>query len=163
MFEIMPKLFIGSLEDCKTNKGNEDLFVVHACKEPCHRNFVGYSGKACQKDHPLYLSGGNSFNLYLNLVDPDKFEFIPQGIVREAVDTIHFHLCKGQSVLVHCNEGKSRAPSIIFLYMLKYGKLKVNKLPMMLNEFCVLYPTYNPRSGFMGFIKNNLEEYIYGK
>ncbi|EMO60011.1 hypothetical protein LEP1GSC161_0256 [Leptospira santarosai str. CBC1416] len=56
MIEIIPNLHIGNQSDYETNIANRhNWFVIHACKEPFHRNLLGYSGKGAPKEHPEYL------------------------------------------------------------------------------------------------------------
>ena len=37
MIEILPNLFVGSQEDEAAIRGQAGWFVIHACKEPYHR------------------------------------------------------------------------------------------------------------------------------
>ena len=56
MKEAYPNLFVGSQTDYESNpKMFDNWFVVHACKEPYHRNALGYTGRSAPKDSPYYL------------------------------------------------------------------------------------------------------------
>jgi hypothetical protein len=47
MVEIAKNLYIGSQDDYELNvKFQTDWFVIHACKEPYHRQALGYTGRA---------------------------------------------------------------------------------------------------------------------
>ena len=51
MIEIMHNLFIGSQSDYENIvKYESGWYVIHACKEPYHRQALGYSGRAVSKD-----------------------------------------------------------------------------------------------------------------
>lgn len=46
MIEVYPKLFVGNQQDYDlTVKTQADWRVVHACKEPYHRQALGYGGR----------------------------------------------------------------------------------------------------------------------
>lgn len=119
MIEIHPDLYIGDEHDYES-KGRDDLGGVwsHACKEPYHRQALGYTGRAAPKGHPEYLIARRENRLILNLVDAPDPAYLP----REIIDT---NLRTGNRVLVHCNEGLSRSPGIGLLYLAKY----TNRLP----------------------------------
>jgi len=56
MTEIHPNLFIGNENDYEFKvKNREGWNIIHACKEPCHRQTLGYSGRGAPKGHPEYL------------------------------------------------------------------------------------------------------------
>lgn len=70
MKEITKNLFIGSQEDYEQDvKFQPDWFVIHACKEPYHRQALGYTGRAAANTHPEYLIAERENRLILNLVD----------------------------------------------------------------------------------------------
>src|ERR1700758_5439925 len=110
MNRVHPRISIGDQSSCQ--RGTEDLLVVHACKIPCHQYIVGYT-KTLPKDHPYYLSYRDPWDLYLNLIDPPMPLFMEESfrIFLDAVDW-----WKGE-ILIHCNEGLSRAPSLALLAM----------------------------------------------
>lgn len=86
--------------------------VVHACKEPYHRQAVGYSGRACAKSHPEYLLAHRGNHLMLNLVDVDNLDWVSPIIVDEAINFIDVSLSQGMNVLIHCNRGMSRSAGL---------------------------------------------------
>ena len=56
MKEVYPNLFVGTELDYENNKALFDNWcVVHACKEPYHRNALGYTGRGAPKDSLYYL------------------------------------------------------------------------------------------------------------
>ena len=70
MKEVYPNLFVGSQTDYEFNpKLFDDWCVVHACKEPYHRNALGYISKGAPKDCPYYLFlYDEKHHLILNIV-----------------------------------------------------------------------------------------------
>ncbi len=105
MKEIVKNLFIGSQDDYELQvKSQNNWFVIHACKEPYHRQALGYTGRAASKDHPEYLIAKRKNRLILNLVDVDNPAYISELIIDEAIKNIVENVGK-RNVLLHCNQG----------------------------------------------------------
>jgi len=162
VIEIHPNLFIGNEYDYESKVRYESGWcVVHACKEPYHRQVLGYSGKAAPKTHPEYLIARRGNRLILNLVDAPNPAYIPKEIVDAALEFIGTSLAAGNKVLVHCNEGYSRSASIGLLFLAKNtGKLPKGDFLTVEAAFRSIYPPYNPKSGMRGFMIGNWNEYV---
>lgn len=126
MIEIHPNLFVGSLADYQNLTTQSQWKVVQACKEPCHRDALGYKTQDAPKNHPEHLVAYRDNRIILNLVDSDNFHVLPQNIkddinfiVETAIQFIHVNI-QYFPVLIHCNWGMSRSPSIALLYLKKY-------------------------------------------
>src|ERR1700688_3863146 len=110
MIEVHHNLFVGSQDDEVFIRGQGGWFVIHACKEPYHRQALGYTGRAASKDHPEYLMARRDARLILNLVDVDNVSFISPLIIDAALEAIATNIAN-EKVLVHCNQGQSRSPT----------------------------------------------------
>lgn len=142
----------------------ENWAAVHACKEPFHRMALQYTGRGCPKDHPDYLYSKRPGNrLALNMVDAPKPEFFAKSMIDKALDFIEQKLGEGLKVLVHCNEGFSRSPSLCLLYLIKHGIITGETLEDCEAEFLKVYPEYNPGNGIREFVKMNFKEYSNAK
>ena len=118
MKEIIKNLYIGNADDYEQYvKGKDNCSIVHACKEPYYRKALGYSGRSVLSNHPEYLIAVRVNRLILNLIDPPNLNFIPKEIIDKALTFIDENLKRNRKVLVHCNQGESRSPSIGMLYM----------------------------------------------
>lgn len=161
MIEIYPNLFVGHQGDYEYQvKGQEGWAVVHACKEPYHRQLLGYRGRGATKEHPEYLYAERGNRLYLNLVDADDPAYIPKQIIDKAIAFIHAKLGEGLKVLVHCNQGESRSPGIGLLYVLRHtDALPKTSLEDTFAKFSQIYPGFHPSGGISGFITERWEEY----
>jgi hypothetical protein len=114
MRKVMQNLFVGNEVDYETNVRNDNSWaVVHACKEPYHRQALGYSGRGAPKGHPEYLIAKRGTRLILNMVDADNPAYIPKEIIDAALQFIHEQLASGKKVLVHCNQGASRSAPLL--------------------------------------------------
>lgn len=151
MIEILPNLFIGTAFDYENDVKDVDGWaVVHAAKEPYHRQLLGYTGRAAAKDHPEYLMAKRGDRLFLNLIDAPMVDFIPKEVIEAALNFISEKISEGKKVLVHCNLGESRAPTIGMLYMVKAGSFGKD-FPTVVKEFKKIYPKYDPGVGMADF------------
>jgi hypothetical protein len=101
LHRVTDKLFYGDLT--AGHRATTDMAVVHACKDPCHKNAVGYQ-KSLDSGHPNYFSRERGAHLYLNMVDPPVPLFKPETfkIFFEFVDR---HIAE-RPVVIHCNQGR---------------------------------------------------------
>lgn len=161
MIEIFPNLFIGTEQDYERQvRGQHDWMIVHACKEPYHRNELGYTSRGAPKGHPEYLIARRANRLILNLVDAPDPAYIPKEIIDAALEFIHKGLSESHKVLVHCNLGESRSPSIGLLYLAIYTDKLSKDFSLAEQAFRNIYPAYNPRAGMRGFLAENWKHYL---
>lgn len=173
MIEVFPNLFVGAAPDLMyaagpggADSGNvaPGWFIISAAKEPWHREALGYKERGAPKDHHEYLVASRPGRLILNLVDVEDPAYIRDEIVTTAIAKIDEALDAGDKVLLHCNQGHSRAPSLALLWM-RWGE----KSPLgpflakltpdeAMTAFGVRYPTYAPAGGMAGFIRNHWEQ-----
>ena len=165
MIAIHLNLYVGNQGDYEYQvNGQNGWAVVHACKEPYHRQLLGYTTRGAPKNHPEYLFGEHGNRLYLNLVDAPDPAYIPKQIIDKAIEFIHEKLAEGLKVLVHCNQGESRSPGIAFLYLLQYTDvLPKALLEGALARFKQIYPAFYPSGGISGFVAAHWKEYAVGR
>ncbi|EOW3713454.1 hypothetical protein ACOW3S_004096 [Vibrio fluvialis] len=152
MQEIHERVIVTNDQSCST--GNANLAVVHACKSPCHQRAVGYRGKL-DNSHPNYLVLEKENDLFLNIIDPPVPLFKPP-LFSAFLNFSNKHWKQGKKLLIHCNQGESRAPSLAMLFLAKgisvipdasYAEARV--------EFEKLYPRYNPGKGIQEYFSKN--------
>jgi len=159
MQEIYKNIFIGTDQECNFNN-SLDWAIVHACKNPCHVQSVGYRG-SLPSTHPNYLVLEKGTHLYLNMVDMEK-ELSPiytHPIMKSAMAFIEKHIAS-QKILIHCNQGLSRSPSIALLYLATKGVIANDSYAVALAEFQKLYPFFNPGRGIALYMNNNWNEIL---
>ena len=159
MIEITKNLYIGYQDDYEnTVKYQPNWFVIHACKEPYHRQALGYTGRAVSNTHPEYLIAERGNRLILNLVDVQDPSYIAKEIIDKAILRIDENV-GNKNVLVHCNQGTSRSATIGLLYLHYIGIISTDNFNDAEKEFIVLYPNYNPANGMKLFAKTHWNIY----
>ena len=156
MIEVASGLWVGSQADFEALPEDHSLAIVHACKEPHHRAALGYTGRAAPKDHDEYLFAYRDGCIILNPVDAADPAYVRPEITAAALGFIAAKRGEGQKVLVHCNQGHSRAPTIGMLAM-------AAGLPEAFEEaeeaFRGIYPDYAPAAGMREFAVLNWGRY----
>lgn len=153
MIKVFENLYIGNERDC-FHEVKRDWVVIHACKSPCHQRKVGYKG-SLPSTHPEYLTSEEENHLYLNMVDMPQ-PLSPKytnPIVERAMSFIEKNI-SSKNVLIHCNLGKSRAPSLALIYLVNKRFIATDSFESAVRAFKELYP-YSPATGISAYIRNN--------
>lgn len=162
MIEVFSDIFVGDENDYEFRvKGKEGWAIIHACKEPYHRDELGYSGKGAPKNHPEYLVAKRGHRLILNMVDAEYPEYFNQGMIEQAMDFIDEQREDGKKILIHCNQGESRSPSLGLLYLAtRTEALPEESFQEAEEEFREICPSYNPKAGIRRHIMNHWNDYL---
>lgn len=164
MIEVTKNLFVGDQLAYESKvRFSEGWCVVHACKEPYHRQALGYTGRGAPKSHPEYLVATRDNRLILNMVDVDNPAYIPKEIIDAALLFIDQSLSAGKQVLVHCNQGMSRSAGITMLFLAKQGLIAQSSFVEAEQQFKALYPPCDMAMGIRGFLVKNWDSYIQAK
>ncbi len=150
---VTEKLCFDDLSGCLKEKEIGKIAIVHACKEPCHRHAVGYQDRSLDSGHPHYLWLEKPHHLYLNMIDPPAPLFKPESFA--AFFRFVDREITQRPVLIHCNKGESRAPSLTLLYMAKrLGLLPNESYQAAAAAFSAKYP-YKPGKGIATYLEKN--------
>jgi len=152
MLEVYERVWVANDQACR--RGGGDWAVVHACKSPCHQRAVGYQG-SLPSTHANYLVLSSDQNLYLNLIDPPRPLFMPASF-EAFLEFAKREWAAGRKLLIHCNQGESRAPSLALLFLAKRLQVLDNiSYHAARLEFEKLYPSYKPGLGIQAYLANN--------
>lgn len=154
MVEVYPNLYVGSDADVeKAEKRN--YWILACCKDGPygHREMLGYTTLGAPKDKN-YLSYQKGKTLALNLLDLDDPNFIPDEVIQKGIEFIDNHLSKDQKVLVHCNAGRSRGPSMAMMY-LRHIKDLPDSFKTSMKIFKTIYHKYDPGQGMLEYAKRH--------
>jgi hypothetical protein len=164
MIMISYGIYVGDETDYAENVSMQKGWaVVHACKEPYHRQAIGYTGRACSKDNPEYLIALRGNRLMLNLVDVEDPNWIAPIIVDTALGFINEKIAEGFNVLVHCNKGESRAAGIGMLYLASIGAFADMDFLQAEEEYKKsFYAPCDMAGGMRGYVSSNWQKYNKG-
>lgn len=161
--QVFDRIHIADMEGCRVeNAIGKARTKIHACKSPCHQQAVNYTG-SLHPDHLHYLyftvqdrSLGKN-ELYLNLIDPHIPLFKQESFdiflryTQAAYDD-------GQDIIIHCNKGRSRAPTLALLFAAKRLELITNEsFDAARSEFKDIYVDYVPGKGIETWMQKNWE------
>lgn len=172
MQKIIDHIYVGTVEDLLYIT---DKSILGVCKEPLHRAHArlsgadseGYVGKAMPKDEPEYLWAEREHALYCNLIDAPTANFIPDTIIDKCMCFINQELRQDRDVVIVCNQGESRSPSIALMWLLKQGTINVSdsatfdEVVEAFGRF--FYRNYNPSKGFYDYTKQYFERLRKGE
>jgi hypothetical protein len=146
MHEIHPNLFVGPQSDYEQLvAGQPGWSIVHAAKEPFHREAVGYTGANPEKAALEYFVARRGNRLMLNLIDAPIDVDIPETIFQAALAFIHERLAAGDRVMIHCEQGVSRSATLGLLYLLRHTTALANTACRDgLRRYHEIYPPFSP-------------------
>lgn len=155
MYEVFERVWVANDQFCRSGGG--EWAVVHACKSPCHQRAVDYRG-SLPSSHPNYLSLNRGPDLYLNLIDPPRPLFMPSSFA-VFLDFADAEWAAGRKLLIHCNQGESRAPSLALLFMAKRrSALDDTSYLAARGEFEQIYKNYRPGAGIQTYFSEKWQE-----
>ena len=153
--ELIPgRLFVGGQSACSQPRpqlGDRVGVIVHACKYPCYHDKVGQLTPADKR----YLGFEEAGDLYLNLIDPKTPMFHRQSFekfLRFARD----NWLVEQPLLIHCNQGNSRAPTLALVFMAKVlQSIPDTSYDEAWDAFAEEYGPYAPSEGIETWLRSN--------
>ena len=147
MQHIYKNIYCGNELDAFQVLDSNDWVILHCCKDPFHKRMVGYTGNL-PPNHPNYKYKISGARMALNLVDMDTFSpnylefnfemFSASFAFLDSFDT-------NKNILIHCNQGESRGPSLTILYLKHLGYFSSDSFFTALDKFKTIYPAYSPR------------------
>ena len=118
------------------------------------------TSSAFDPDEAYERDGARARIVHGHAVDVAQVSFIAPIIVDTALGAIDRHIGEFK-VLVHCNQGLSRSPSIALLYLLKHTDALGSQDPAAaLLAFRRLYPPYAPAQGMADYVRLNWAKYL---
>jgi hypothetical protein len=146
MEQVIDRLWVGSDKDT-AEAGRRGYAHLAAAKDASdgHRVMLGYHTRAAPKDKN-YLFARKGDWAAMNLIDAGDPQMIPEEMILQGIAFIQEIMSEGKKILVHCDAGHSRGPTMAMLYMRSVGEL-----PQPFNRakkiFTTLYPPYDPGHG----------------
>lgn len=163
MIEIYNNIFVGSEQDYYSIQREPNWAILHCCKNPFHCQFVGYHG-SLSPNHPDYALKRIGNEMALNLVDMDKFSpnylNFNQIMFENAFSFLDEYRNNGFKLLIHCNQGESRGPTLGMLYAARLGVFDYVDFDSTVQKFRSIYPIYNPKLNIYLTTKNLWNNFV---
>lgn len=162
MEEVLPRLYVGDDQVYERLKDKPGWSYLRCCKYKAggHQQTLGYHTLGAPAG-PEYLVVRRGNLMALNLLDLDDPNYIDPGMVDSGLSFIGERLADGDKVLVACNAGHSRGPSIALLFMRSVGEMPYN-FGMSIKFFRTLYPQYDPASGIRQYLRSHWADWTKG-
>lgn len=149
MTRLIHNIYIGDDADYANIVDDRAWAVLHCAKHPWHTSFVGYKG-SLHITHPQYMLRRRDNEMALNLVDTDTYDETWLDFYREMFERAFAFLDEyreHRNILIHCNKGESRGPTVALLYSAMFSAFgtasSFDTAARMLRE---TYPRYSPRN-----------------
>jgi hypothetical protein len=145
--EVFPNIYVGGDVEYEQLKDRKDFSFVRCCKygPDGHQQTLGYKSASAPKGKD-YLTVIKDNRLCLNMIDKDDPNFFPDELIQTAIAYIKGQIEAGKKVLVACNKGHSRGPTVALLYLRSIGEMPWSFIRSEM-IFRTLYPAYNPEQG----------------
>lgn len=153
MENVFGTLWVGDLDDCR--KADGGIAIIHACKHPCFD-----TQSPTRLLYRIVKSKDSMYELYLNMIDhptsmPAKF---CDPMFEAALEFVQDKVERGCRVLVHCNQGHSRAPSIALVYLAVNGTIPNGSYRIAAEAFEKIYPLYRPGGGIAKYMRKHWDK-----
>ena len=137
-------LFIGSGADSYKFAGS----ILHCARDPWYANAPPDSLQIAPNVRLMHYN-----EMALNMVDADHPKYFSDHMVDCGLNFISDRLAEGDALLVHCNMGLSRSPSVVFLWLFEHGFLD-DDFQYAVPQFHELYKDWCPGNGIWEYLKN---------
>lgn len=132
---------------------DKHIAVLFCAKDPYHKQIVGYTGKLDQ-NHPEYLYAERPEQkiMALNMIDAPNAKYFNYRMMLYGINFIAQHLNDENDVIVVCNHGKSRSPSMCLLYLMAHGDIDLNdSIETVFKKYKMIAPDFEPNKGIKDF------------
>lgn len=155
--QVFPGLFVGPAADIYKFSGS----ILHCARDPWFAQamslppseslFRDTTGKrVC-----LWVRM-NPNEMALNMVDAADGKYFCDDLIDAGLNFITERFAETESVLVHCNMGISRSPSMAFLWMFEHGYLD-DEFRYAVPQFREKYKDWCPGNGIWAYLKARCE------
>jgi hypothetical protein len=91
----------------------------------------------------------------LNMVDAEHPKYFSDEMVNAGLEFISERMAEGDPILLHCNLGISRSPSMAFLWMFEHGFLD-DDFMYAVPQFRGKYSDWMPANGIWQYLRNRI-------
>jgi protein-tyrosine phosphatase len=153
--QVIDNLYVGSDDDYEKLKSKPGWSCLRCCKEGPggHRDTLQYTTQAAPKGDD-YLAAKKGDRMALNFIDANDPNFVPLKMIESGLRFIDQRIKAGDKILVACNAGHSRGPTVAMLYLRATGELPGN-FNSSERIYRTLYREYDPGIGVRQFARSH--------
>jgi protein-tyrosine phosphatase len=157
MFNIPnTNFYIGNEQDLKQNISNKDIVKINLAGN-LHSQILRYKPSNKDKNYIIFTKDNDTMSVnFVDASDPKYYNYQNNGtkVFGQILDFMDIN--KDKKVLVNCNHGQSRSPSLVLLYLAKrLNLLSKNSFEEAKKDFMQIYPNYSPALGIQLFLGQN--------
>jgi hypothetical protein len=157
MKDVFPNLYVGTVVEANLVLKQPDDWRLANVAKTLHCNLNGWSMTGKYSNHPFYIIREEPAFISVNWVDgpASYFNYQNKGVsvVKQLLAFIQKSLEKEKKVLITCDQGRSRSPSVALLYLAKVSRTITDASYIEASrEFKSKYPDYQPAPGISGFL-----------
>jgi protein tyrosine phosphatase len=139
-------LYLGSKNDYYLTEDKTDWVFVHCCN-----SFYKNLDQKYQNNNKVAIINRDLYIDWEDLPDINSFEISDFILAMDFLDKY----IETNKILIHCDWGQSRSPTLVLVYLAKRLKLIPNTFIGALEKFVKIYPDYHLPSGISKFVKLN--------
>lgn len=173
MIEITDNIYVGNDQDYNQIINNHFIFntnewaFLHCAKIPFHQKMARYN-RDLPRNHPDYKYKIIGNRMALNLIDFPEYDSIWKEhykvMFHSAVEFLNEQYYEeGKKILIHCNQGISRGPSLAMLFLANIGFYNYKNFEETEKLFKNDYIKYNPKECIKNNIKNVWQELVINR
>ncbi len=156
MYEVHTRLFIGNDEDYDKVADKAGWSFLRPVKYGSggHQDILKYKTMGAPDGPNKYIAEKGKNHLALNILDLDDPHFMPWDETLKAFDFVKKRLEAGDKVLIACNQGHSRGPTLALMFLRSIGDMPYHfvKAEHILKT---LDPDYSPGQGMRQFARTH--------
>ena len=155
MQEVYTNLYIGNDEDYEKLADKDGWSFLRPIKygPGGHHDILKYHTLAAPEGPNKYIAKRKN-TVALNVLDLADPFFMPWDAIVSGLKFVHKRLAAGDKVLIACNAGHSRGPTLGLLYLRAIGDMPYH---FVKSEYIykTLYPMYDPGQGMRQFARTH--------
>lgn len=159
MEPIFTNVWVGDEKDFLKIRREKGWAFLRCTKEgpDGHRDLLGYETLGAPQNSKDYLHVIKGNICALNLIDVDDPNLVPFDCIKFGLDFIKESLDKGKKILIACEAGHSRAPSVGLMFLRSIGDLPHNFVTSE-KIYRAIYQKYDPAMGIRQVARSHWNE-----
>jgi protein-tyrosine phosphatase len=162
MKDVAPNLYVGTIGEAHLVRSQQEEWRLVNVAKTLHYALHGWSTRGKYANHPYYVIHEEPDYISVNWVDGPAAYFNYQNkgvsVTKQIISFIEKH-AQSRKILITCDQGISRSPSIAMIYMAKsLHTISDTSFFEAKKDFLEKYPSYQPGQGISEFLTEHWNE-----